>query len=83
MRSRPANRENHLGLDQVTPTGDLPMELSRGSRALEYHLFALAPLATLDLMGRANGVDLDEENSDALGRLVQFWADDRDPNDAD
>jgi poly(beta-D-mannuronate) lyase len=61
-----------IGLDQVTPKGELPMELSRGSRALEYHLFALAPLATLDLMGRANGVDLDHDNGDALERLVRF-----------
>jgi poly(beta-D-mannuronate) lyase len=61
-----------IGLDQVTPAGALPMELARGSRALEYHLFALAPLAALDLMGHANGIDLDPRNGGALGRLARF-----------
>ena len=31
------------GVDQIQPDGTLPLEMARGSRALHYHLYALAP----------------------------------------
>ena len=46
------------GVDQIRPDGTLPLEMARGSRALHYHLYALAPLVLLAEFGAANGLDL-------------------------
>lgn len=40
-------RSFEIGACQVDKNGYLPLELARGSRALEYHLYALRPLAAL------------------------------------
>jgi len=40
--------------------------------ALHYHLFALEPLAVLEMMARANGVHLAPADSAAFRRLVAF-----------
>src|SRR5262249_59672568 len=61
-----------VGLRQVTAEGALPLELARGRLALHYHLFALEPLAVLEIMARANGADLTPADNDAFRRLVAF-----------
>ena len=61
-----------VGLRQVTAEGALPLELARGRLALHYHLFALEPLAVLELMARTNGADLAPADNAALRRLVAF-----------
>ena len=58
------------GLSRVQPDGTLPLEMSRGQRALHYHLFALAPLVTMAEFGAVNGLDLYSRNDGALSRLV-------------
>jgi poly(beta-D-mannuronate) lyase len=61
-----------VGLRQVTADGALPLELARGRLALHYHLFALEPLAVLEVMAHANGADLAPADDAALRRLVAF-----------
>lgn len=46
------------GVGRIEPDGTLPLEMARGTRALHYHLFALAPLVTMAELGEANGDDL-------------------------
>lgn len=55
---------------QVDSDGYLPAELSRKSRALSYHAYALGPLAMIASFGKANGVDLVTGGSGALTRLA-------------
>jgi len=62
----------HVGLRQVTPEGALPLELARGRLALHYHLFALEPLAVLETMARANGVEMTASDDAALRQLSTF-----------
>ena len=59
------------GVRQIQPDGTLPLEMARGTRALHYHLYALAPLVLIAEFGEANGVALYPENHDALARLVK------------
>ncbi len=61
-----------LGICQVDSDGALPIELSRGPRARDYHIHALAPLVMLAEIGARNGVDTYGECSDSLKRLVAF-----------
>ena len=58
------------GVDRIQPDGTLPLEMKRGSRALHYHLYALAPLVLLAEFGEANGIDLYGRDKGALHRLV-------------
>jgi poly(beta-D-mannuronate) lyase len=58
------------GVDRIQPDGTLPLEMKRGSRALHYHLYALAPLVLLAEFGEANGIDLYGRDRGALHRLV-------------
>jgi poly(beta-D-mannuronate) lyase len=60
---------------QATPAGALPMEVERGRKALEYHLYALAALTTLAEIGERNGLPLHKECSGALGRIAAFTLD--------
>jgi poly(beta-D-mannuronate) lyase len=60
---------------QATPEGALPMEIERGRKALEYHLYALAALTTLAEIGTRNGIDLFLECNGALGRIATFTID--------
>ncbi|WP_204308177.1 alginate lyase family protein, partial [Klebsiella aerogenes] len=48
--------------------GTLPREMGRGEKALDYHAFAAAPLATLALIESARGRPFDR---DALRRLAE------------
>jgi poly(beta-D-mannuronate) lyase len=58
------------GVDRILPDGTLPLEMKRGSRALHYHLYALAPLVLLAEFGEVNGIDLYARDKGALHRLV-------------
>jgi poly(beta-D-mannuronate) lyase len=60
------------GVDQIQPDGALPSEMARGSRALHYHLYALAPLVLLAEFGEANHLDLYAHANGAIHRLVNF-----------
>jgi poly(beta-D-mannuronate) lyase len=60
------------GVDQIQPDGALPLEMARGSRALHYHLYALAPLVLLAEFGEANNLDLYAHANGAIHRLVNF-----------
>lgn len=54
----------------IDADGVLATEMARGTRALEYHNFALAPLVMVAAIGQANGRDLLGMNDCALCRLV-------------
>jgi poly(beta-D-mannuronate) lyase len=58
------------GVDQIRPDGTLPLEMARGTRALHYHLYALAPLVLLAEFGEANSLDLYAHANGAIHRLV-------------
>jgi poly(beta-D-mannuronate) lyase len=58
------------GVNQIRPDGTLPLEMARGSKALHYHLYALAPLVLLAEFGEANGLDLYARAGGALHHLV-------------
>jgi poly(beta-D-mannuronate) lyase len=60
------------GVNQIQPDGTLPLEMARGSRALHYHLYALAPLVLLAEFGEANHLDLYAHANGAIHRLVNF-----------
>ena len=57
-------------LKQIEPDGTLPLETGRGSRALQYHIFAIAPLVAIAETGEVNGVALYREHDSALLRLI-------------
>ena len=59
-----------IGAGKIQPDGTLPLEMARGSRALHYHLYALAPLVLLAEFGEANGIDLYAHANGSLHRLV-------------
>jgi poly(beta-D-mannuronate) lyase len=59
------------GVDRIQLDGTLPLEMKRGSRALHYHLYALAPLVLLAEFGEANGIDCYARDKGALHLLVK------------
>jgi poly(beta-D-mannuronate) lyase len=59
-----------IGLGQITPEGTLPLEMKRGKRARDYHIFAAEPLVTTAELARSQGIDLYAEHNGALQRLV-------------
>ncbi|MBC9250536.1 poly(beta-D-mannuronate) lyase [Pseudomonas alcaligenes] len=59
------------GMSQVDGEGYLPRELSRQTRALAYHNYSMGPLLMIAAFAEANGLDLREENADAMQRLAQ------------
>jgi len=56
-------------LSQVDPDGTMPRELSRGKRALGYHVFAAIPLIALQQL-RECRKDADENSKKSLSRLL-------------
>lgn len=58
------------GIAQIQPDGTLPLEMARGSKALHYHLYALAPLVMIAEFAQANGTDLFAERDGALRKLA-------------
>ena len=72
-----------LAIGQITPYQDgvvLPHEAARGTRAAEYHAFALTPLVLMAESGSRNGLDLYEGKGAVLHELaaqvVHFWRQD-------
>jgi poly(beta-D-mannuronate) lyase len=59
-----------IGLAQITPEGTLPLEIDRGKRARDYHIFAAEPLVATAELARSRGIDLYAEHKGALPRLV-------------
>jgi len=59
-----------VGANKIQPDGTLPLEMARGSKALHYHLYALAPLVLIAEFGEANHIDLYAHANGALHRLV-------------
>ncbi|MCC2652167.1 MAG: Alginate lyase [Microvirga sp.] len=59
-----------IGLAQIAPDGTLPLEMKRGKRARDYHIFAADPLVTTAELARSQGIDLYAEHDRALHRLV-------------
>lgn len=57
-------------LTQVQADGVLPLEMARGSRALQYHVFAIAPLVAIAETGEDNGMSLYRAHDSALLRLI-------------
>lgn len=56
--------------NQLTADGLLPNELARRSRALNYHAYALAPLAMIAAFGVANGESIRVDATSPLSRLA-------------
>jgi poly(beta-D-mannuronate) lyase len=61
-----------FGVDQIQPSGVLPLEMNRAGRALHYHLYALAPLIMIAELAEANGTDLYSYDNGAIHRLVKL-----------
>lgn len=59
-----------VGLAQITADGTLPLEMNRGKRARDYHIFAAEPLVATAELAHSQGVDLYAEHGNALSRLV-------------
>ena len=59
-----------IGLSQITPEGTLPLEISRGKRARDYHIYAAEPLIATAELALSRGIDLYAEKDGALKRLV-------------
>lgn len=60
-----------FALTQLQEDGTLPLELQRGSKALHYHLFSIAPLVLIAETATRNGLDLYAERGGALHKLVR------------
>jgi Alginate lyase len=58
-----------VGVCQVDGDGFLPLELARGSKALDYHLFALRPLVAFANMAETHGESIGSECGNGLARL--------------
>lgn len=56
----------------ANPDGSLPQEMTRGKRALQYQLHALAPLTVTVLQLQRQGLDLKDSCDGALGRAARF-----------
>jgi poly(beta-D-mannuronate) lyase len=56
----------------ATPEGGLPLELERGKKALDYHLFALDALTPLAAIAETNGVAAFGFCGGAFHRIVRF-----------
>ncbi len=66
-----------MGLCQVRSDGALPLELARGRRALEYHVYALRALTELAAVvgeAGADGLGGCEGGMERLRRFVLAWA---------
>lgn len=60
------------GVCGATVEGGLPLELERGKKALEYHLFALNALVPVAAFAEANGVPAYAMCDSALRKIVNF-----------
>jgi Alginate lyase len=62
-------RSYQVGVCQVDAAGYLPLELSRGDLALDYHIYALRPLQAFATLASAHGDNVDGKCGDGLKRL--------------
>ncbi len=62
-------RSYQLGVCQVDAEGYLPLELSRGALALNYHVYSLRPLQALATLAASQGQKLENECNGGLKRL--------------
>jgi Alginate lyase len=62
-------RSFELGVCQVDASGFLPLELSRGALALDYHIYALRPLQAMAKLAAAHGKDFESDCNGGLKRL--------------
>ncbi len=60
------------GVCGATAEGGLPLELQRGKKALDYHLFALDALTQAGAIAEANGIDAFGFCGGAFHRIVRF-----------
>jgi poly(beta-D-mannuronate) lyase len=60
------------GVCGANAEGGLPLELTRGKKALEYHLFALNALVPVAAFAEANGIKAYGVCDGALSRIAQF-----------
>lgn len=60
------------GVCGATKQGGLPLELARGKKAREYHLFALNALMPVAAFAEANGIPAYNICNGALHKVVQF-----------
>jgi poly(beta-D-mannuronate) lyase len=60
------------GVNQIRPDGTLPLEMARGSKALHYHLYALAPLVLIAEFGQANNLNLYAHAHGAIHKLADI-----------
>ncbi|QRP64507.1 alginate lyase family protein [Rhodanobacter sp. FDAARGOS 1247] len=60
------------GVCQVSENGSLPLEISRGQKALAYHLYAVAPLVQLAAIGMRHGIETFPRCHYGIVRLVNF-----------
>ena len=61
-----------VGLNQITATGTLPLEIGRGSKARLYSIYATQALSLIAEYAAANRIDLYQANNRALRRLASF-----------
>jgi hypothetical protein len=62
-------RSYELGVCQVDAAGYLPLELSRGALALDYHVYSLRPLQALAMLAASQGQNLENDCNGGLKRL--------------
>lgn len=60
---------------QIGEDGSLPLELERGSKAIDYHIWSLEPLLIAAEIAAANGIDLYAVGGGAVHRLARFTRD--------
>ena len=60
-----------LAVDQIQGDGTLPLAMKRGSGALYFHLFSVAPLVMMAEVGAWNGLNLYSFGDGALHELVR------------
>ena len=60
------------GVCGATAQGGLPLELTRGKKALEYHLFALNALVPVAAFAEANAIPAYNICNGALSKIVRF-----------
>ncbi|OWQ61503.1 polysaccharide lyase [Stenotrophomonas maltophilia] len=59
------------GIDDIQGDGSLPLEMTRGQRALHYHDYALAPLVMMAELARLRGQDWYASKDHAIDRLAR------------
>jgi hypothetical protein len=68
-------RSFDIGACQVDNRGFLPAELARGDRALDYHVYALRPLAAIAKLATDNGEPLQSKCFEGFDHLVTMTRD--------